>query len=339
MIRRTLFIGGSEERIFMMISFAHRVLKLAIFVLIAALFLGFFSRITMRGYEGYNYQMSAGFFEEPENSLDAVYIGASPVFTSWIAPIAYKKYDIAMRVYANDSQPFVAVNSLMKILREHQPNALYLIAINGLYSSSNYTVESMHWTTDYLPNSFERINLICNTGNSFNFSAGERLELVFPLIRYHSTWNMLNKVSFHPETYNLKGGLNNQTFFSEVQDISSHHYETDKRSPLPNFTQDALTELLDYCRDENVNVIFIVSAQYRDEWTLQQYNTMIDEIETSGYSVINELADFERIGLDDTTDFYNAYHTNVHGALKITDYLSRYLLDHYDFPEKSGGGL
>lgn len=282
--------------------------------------------------------MAAGFFQEPEDSLDAVYVGASPVFTSWVAPVAYKKYGITMRAYANDSQPFVAIKNLIKIARERQPNAVYLIAINGIYASNHYSVESMHWTTDYLPNSFERLNLIVDMTNSFQFSLGEEFELLCPLLRYHSTWNVLNKVSFSPKVYNLKGGLNNQTFFTQTQNISSYYYETNMKSMLSDFTHDALIELLEYCRDEKVEAVFVLSAQYRDEWTLRQYNTMIDEIEARGFPVVNELADFNSIGLDDTTDFYNANHTNIHGALKITDYLAQYLLDHYDFPEKTIGG-
>ena len=81
-----------------------------------------------------------------------------------------------------------------------------------------------------------------------------------------------------------------------------------------------------------------MSAQYRGEQKTQLYNAIIDEVEAKGFPVVNELADFNTIGLDDTSDFYNAGHTNIHGALKITDYVSQYLLDHYDFPEKAGEG-
>ena len=44
-----------------------------------------------------HYQYVQGFFEEPEDSLDAVFIGASNVYTSWIASVGYKNYGLKIR--------------------------------------------------------------------------------------------------------------------------------------------------------------------------------------------------------------------------------------------------
>ena len=314
-----------------------RAIKVVSFLLVGALILGEVSHTLFRGYDSYNYQMVAGFFSEPKDSLDVVYIGPSTTFSSWVAPVAYKKYGIATRVFGNDNQPFVAAKSLLKIARERQPNAVYFITLNTIFTST--PVEAMHMTTDYLPFSLDRINLINKMSEYFLYTPEEWLELVYPFVRYHSTWNMLNEISFHPQLDGLKSGFNSQTFLGEVKNISSYYFETSEKSPLPDFTQSALIELLDYCREENVKVIFVLSVQYkRDEETLRWYNTLIDEIEAQGFPVINEVKDFNIIGLDDTTDFYNANHTNIHGALKVTDYLAQYLLEHYDFPEKSSGG-
>lgn len=287
---------------------------------------------------GYNYQQSAGFFEEPENSLDAVYIGASPTFTSWVAPLAWKKYGIAMRTLANDSQPFVAAKSLLKFARKQQPDAVYMIAINGLYAENELPIEAMHRTTDFLPQSMKRWHLINKMCDDFQYTWVEELELFFPFLRYHSRWNSLSADYFHRKPEYIKGGFVWPSFFEQVMDISDNLFETTVCKPLPNFTQAALNELLDYCKDEKVRVVFVLSAQYRDERTVMWYNTIIDEINAYGFPLINEISDFDKIGLNAKTDFYNANHTNIHGALKITDYLAQYLLDNYAFPEKTGGG-
>lgn len=317
--------------------YMSKTVKIIGFVLIGILiFRSFPKPITTGECENYNYQMSAGFFEESKGSLDMIYIGASPTFTSWVAPVAYGKYGITSRVLANDGQPFVAAEALIKIARKSHPDAVYLICINGLYESCS--VEQIHRTTDFLPNSKERDYLIQNLCNYFQYDFGDWVELELPIIRYHSRWNTLGTASVYPRFNNLKGGFSDPNFLGKVTDISQGYCETDERKSLPDFTQTALTELLDYCLKEDIQAIFILSAQYRDEQMIKWYNTMIDEIETQGFPIVNELADFNKIGLDDTTDFYNANHTNIHGALKISDYLSRYLLSHYDFPEKSNGG-
>lgn len=286
---------------------------------------------------GYNYQQSAGFFEEPYDSLDAVFIGASPTFTSWVAPLAWRKYRIAVRTLANDGQPFVAAKSLLKLARKKQPKAVYMIAINGFYAENELPVESMHRTTDFLPHSVERLQAIDTFCNFFQYTWDEETELIFPIVRYHSRWSTLSAAFFHREFENVKGGFA-EPFFGDQVDISDHFLTTTGCAPLPDFVQNALTELLDYCKVENVKVVFVLSAQYRDEQTLKYYNTLIDQINAYGFPVLNELKDFDKIGLDDKTDFYNANHTNIHGALKITDYLAQYLLDNYTFPEKTGEG-
>ena len=279
----------------------------------------------------------SGFFEEPNNSLDAVYIGASPVYSSWIAPIAWKKYGIAVWGFSNSSQPFISTLEMLKEARKRQPNAIYLIAVNGIYSSDELKVESLHSTTDQLPLSFEKFSLVNRLCNSFQRQSEDWVELLFPLVRYHSKWDSLSKASFHQHD-SIKGSRIENDFLTEVEDISEKCIITAGCNPLPRFTEDFLSEIFEYCRAEKVKVIFVLSAQYRDERTVKWYNTIIEEIGTWGFPLINELDDFASIGLDDTKDFSNEYHTNIHDALKITDYLSAYLLAHYDFPEKSIGG-
>lgn len=311
-----------------------KIIKVGVFLL--GLYIQFFYvSYVLVGDTGYNYQQSAGFYEEPKDSLNAVYIGASPTFTSWIAPLAYGKYGITMRAFANDGQPFVSAKNFLKIARKKQPNAVYLIAINGLYNSDELSVEAAHKTTDFLPYSIEKFSLIHMLHKDFHYTSEEYLELLFPIIRYHSIWNSLSVNFFHRDFEEIKGGFT-EPFFYDTKDISDSLCKTNNRVPLPVFAHDALTELLDYCVKENIKVVFVLSAQYRSKDIVEQYNTIVDEITKYGFPLINEIKDFDEIGLDDKTDFYNSTHTNIHGALKITDYLAKYLIDNYGFEDKRG---
>ena len=312
----------------------YKLLKLMIFLWIVLVLSLYVSKIT-GGYDNYNFQQFAGFFEEAKDSLDAVYIGASPTFTSWVAPLAYGKYGIAVRTFANDNQPFVAVESLLRIARKEQPNAVFMIAINGLYDSDEVSVEAMHWTTDFFPYSIERFKLVDEMCDDFQYTFEDRCELLFPFIRYHLKENVLSGF-FSRKFENLKGGYSHPIFLSQVEDISGSFNKTTKRNPLPDFTQKALEGLLDYCKEEDIKVVFILSAQYRNELLNSWYNTITDEIKAYGFPLVDEMANFNNIGLDAGTDFYNIGHTNIHGALKITDYLSQYLIEKYAFEDKRG---
>ena len=175
------------------------------------------------GYQNINFQQSVGFFEEPKDSLDAVYIGASPTFTSWLAPLAWKKYGIAMRTFANNGQPFIASQYFLEIARKRQPNAVYLIAINGLYSADDLSVNALHQTTDYFAPSLKKIQLIDSLSNASRCTIEEQCELFFPIIRYHSRWNSLNYYSFHRTFEKYKGGFDDKMFFN-ITDISPLYF-------------------------------------------------------------------------------------------------------------------
>ena len=200
------------------------------------------------------------------------------------------------------------------------------------------TVEKIHAAIDHFKPSFEKLDLINQLCHDFQFSLEEYLELLFPIVRYHSRWNSLAESSFHRNYESYKGAYFAEQFFTAM-DISQYKSVATESAPLPEFTQKALTKLLDYCMNEGIKVVFVLSAQYRNEQTIKCHNTMIDEIKSYGFPLINEIEKFDEIGLNDKTDFYNAGHTNIHGALKITDYLAQYLLENYTFPEKTGGGI
>lgn len=273
---------------------------------------------------------------EPVDSLDAVYIGASPTFTSWIAPVAWKKYGIKVRTLGNTSQPFEATKSILKVARRRQPNAVFMIALNGLYKTEEMNVTSIHSTTDNFPNCLEKLSLLKQLCGDYCDNFEDTVEIIFPLVRYHSRWNTLSYSSFHHSVDLYKGTDMSDSMLNGKADISSLYCRTEIRQPLLPHTQEYLTSLLDYCSKEDVKVVFVISAQYRDEIRSQWFNTIADEIEEYAFPVIDEIEEFDEIGLDDKNDFSNEYHSNIHGALKITDYLSRYLIDNYDLGNSKG---
>ena len=82
--------------------------------------------------QGYaDYQRIRGFYEEPDDSLDAVFIGASNVFTSWDAPIAYKKYGIRVFPFAYADQSIDSVKAIIASIREKQSDALFILCVNS----------------------------------------------------------------------------------------------------------------------------------------------------------------------------------------------------------------
>lgn len=79
-----------------------------------------------------NYQWIHGFYEERENSLDAVYIGGSNVYAFWAAPLAWEQYGITVYPFACNSMPLIAAKYMIKEARKTQPDSLFIVSINGI---------------------------------------------------------------------------------------------------------------------------------------------------------------------------------------------------------------
>ena len=274
-------------------------------------------------------------YDEPGDSLDAVFIGSSVVHANWLSPIAYKKYGITVWPYCVPGLRFSLAQSIIQNTKKNQKNAVYIISTNGIWDGINR--EAMHGFVDYLPRTLENLWLISSACQMADYPVSEFAEFIFPLIQFHTRWSDLKSEDFHYENDGLKGGSKYNALLNGVYDISDIYSNTERRTQISSKTISAVNSLLDYCSQEPEKYLFVTSPWFNDKEIEAQVNTVNDMIRERGFPVLNLLECLEETGLNPQTDYSDPNHTNIHGAIKITDYLSQYLIDHYDFPEKSGG--
>ena len=109
-----------------------KIVKTAVFTLILIILFHVFTNILInKGTfdKGNQYQLRMKeFYDEVPGTLDAVYIGASHVYTYWQAPIAWNKDGIAVFPFSSGSQPVTAIPFLIeevKKIKEYQ-EAVYM---------------------------------------------------------------------------------------------------------------------------------------------------------------------------------------------------------------------
>lgn len=326
-----LFTRGSRETHEMA---RKKFLTIVGFMAICGLLLMSFTKVMTFSEDYRNYQLISGFYEESKDSLDAVYIGGSNVYAFWIAPWAWENYGIAVYPFACDSQPLVAAKDMIQEARKTQPNALFIVSINTFMNVKPSEFQ-IHWLTDYMPESMKKFQLIEDLANLGGYSFLERLEFHFPLLCYHSRWNQLVKDDFYYVNNGFKGGSVYSAYLKSITDVSRERRITDAEGTLPGELEQSLEELFQYCRSENVHLLFVTAPQnIKDEFVVSQFNSLNRMIQSQGYPVIDMGRHIDDIGMDLTMDYYNTHHTNIHGSLKTTDYLARYLLKNYGFDDK-----
>ena len=280
------------------------------------------------------YQCIAGFYEEPEDSLDAVYIGSSNVIEYWNSLFAWEEYGISVYPYACSNNTFYSTEYLIKEARKTQPDAVFVVNTNSV-TDGEINLQQFRKIIDCMPFSFNKLALINHLADVGDYSFEDSLEYYLPLIRYHSRWNEIDKSDFSKELNGYKGSSVYTPYFKGIEDVSSSYVATDKKSTLSEKLVSSTESLLDYCDRENVKVVFVTVPQARGkEYDVSRSNALNAMIEERGYPVLDLTERAEEMGIDYATDFYNKRHTNIHGSIKLTYYMSEYLIENYGFKDK-----
>lgn len=199
------------------------------------------------------------------------------------------------------------------------------------------TEKNIHYLVDYLPMSKNKLDIIDDLTKAQGVTGIDKLEYYFPMIRFHSGWSGLSSASFDYKLNGLKGAVRYPDFLNTAFNVTKSFAVTDDRAAMTDAQKEVVEDLLLYCEEEHVRVLFVFVPQaIKDQEMLGQINTITDEAAARGFDVLNLQSHTDEIELDLKTDFYNVRHTNLHGCIKYMYYLGQYLRDHYDFVDKRG---
>ena len=283
-----------------------------------------------------------GFYAEPSDSLDIVCVGASSVFAFWEPMKLWQDKGIASYNYATGILPPQMIKPELEEIRKTQKPQLFLIELHPFtVGEDGYYQEQEVANMDHdvpLRNSLD--NMKYSTGRlRAIFDAvpddRDRLPYVIDLMKYHTEWTRLwdrqSLLFWRNETNDYTRGfkLVDQYRPLKVEDFSS---VTEER-PVSQRLEDILTDLLDYCRDEELPVLFIVNVYNQTRKDKEEYNYIKRIVESYGFPYLNTNDDAETIGVDFARDYYDNSHTNIFGSEKYMDYMEAYLDANYTFPD------
>lgn len=332
----TFTILRCKESFTMRSKHLHHIVRAAAFLLLFAVVFTMVNNVFSRPSNDYNHRMIAGFYEEPENTLDAVYIGSSNCFTFWNPVFAWKNYGIAVYHYACDDLPFAATAHLIEEVHKTQPDALILVNLNALHD--NEIKQSFtHCLVDNMPMSANKIRLIRHLAKTAGWTESECMEFYFPIIKFHSRWNELQMNDFGFGGNSIKNVITYESFMTEADDISGAYLQSDEFAEPPEDILRNLLELLDYCDENQVRIQFVfVPRTETDIAVFRQFNTLKQITLDRGYPVLDTMDKLEDMGINLATDYYDGGHANIHGSMKFTRYLSEHLIESYGLTDKRG---
>ena len=306
-----------------------RTVKILSLILVIALVVGVLQEFVL-SHADHNRQRLKGFYEEGEDTLDVVLLGASEVYSDFAPGYAYERSGITGYIFATQANSILSYKSQLKNILSRQSPSLIVIELNGaLYGDEEEVTkeENLHNYADNVPLDASKIEWIWNT-------VGEnKAEFLFPIIKFHSLWSDMSESMKYQRTiisdklrgYCLLKGMLNETavFHSDQKSMNSVLAESaDSKAPLTEIEEKGLRDLLQYCRDEGLdNVVFarFPHIVVRRTWDrFERSNTVADIVAEYGYDYLNYEREFAQTGLDEENDFYNLDHLNVYGQRKFT---------------------
>lgn len=281
-----------------------------------------------------------GFYAEPDDTLDVVMIGSSPVYPFYASPKLWGEYGITCYPLSSHVQRPSAMLPLMKEVYKTQSPQVFVFEMR-MFTMEDGDMESnmayARGVTDNMKYSWNRIETI----NRLVADKSERYTYYFDIFKYHSNWKtMILPSQLACIIYERKSPLKGYVIKDEVGPLEEERIPTctdiTDKMPIPQEQEERLYELLAYLDAQGQEALFIVSP-YREEAEEQMMYNYIEEILTEhGYTFCNMNEYYEEMGIDFTTDYYDyGGHVNALGAKKCTEFLGK-LLEKYNIPDKRG---
>lgn len=309
----------------------HRLYKVICTLAFCALTVGLLSAVTDIFRNKSEDALSREYQEFPRDTFDVIFLGSSVMLNDVYPLQLYQDYGIASYNLGCGSQSVASSYYLAKLVIEQQKPELIVFDCNmcqeGLVYSSE---EKFHYVTDALSLAEKRemVTELVPRDSWINF--------FFEMNLYHDRWKELGRRDFtRPEC---------RTYGAKVHFVShplGEYVITEEKAPLPEVSEEYLRKIIKLCQENQVELLLTVlpmnfSARYdiydRNEWQ-KYYNTIQDIADEAGIQYLNFMYHTEETGLDPAKDFEGDTHLNGWGAPKMTDYLGKYLRQHYELPD------
>lgn len=279
------------------------------------------------------------FYDLEENSLDVVFIGSSAVYRDYITVENWNNYGFTSYSLATMSQPFGATSYLIEEAEKTQSPSLYVVEIRQLVAdvvrelydldkNENAFDNMSRFLANCMKFSLNRYKMICEVLPDDTFYS------CFDFIKNHSQWSAMTTKKFaenlFPQiSYSRYMNMKCVNMVAVRTELEKQEWSSEATCTLPQNALEKLDKLLNYINKNDVEVLFVSTPYSESEEYKTAENAIGNYLSEKGFDYLNCNNYYDDIGLDFSSDFYDEKHTNVLGALKVTDFLGEYISSNY----------
>ncbi|MCM1544420.1 MAG: DUF1574 domain-containing protein [Ruminococcus sp.] len=279
-------------------SFIKHIVCVVLFVGILVGILFLVSKVVMPdGNNGIQDATICDFMREPENTVDVLVLGDSESYCSIIPPKIWNDYGISTFVCGTSSQKLYYTRELLKVALKTQQPKIVILEANAVFRKFSYS--------DIISNRFDR---------------------VFAVLRYHDRWKTLTGVGSGGTYTNIENSKGYRySVIVEKPEIVRYVKPTDEVASISATNKTYVKEIADICEENGIKLIMISTPTLKN-WNYRRHNALEKLAEKNGVEYIDMNLMEDEVPIDwenETRD--KGDHLNYYGAVKVTDYLGKYL--------------
>ena len=205
-----------------------------------------------------NTRKERGFYAEPENSLDIVFVGSSHLFSTVIPDVLWEEYGITSYVFGGNEQPFsISYYYIMEALKYQKPKVIVLESLFCNWGDApkeavvRINFDDMRWGK-------AKIEGIIN-----NVTPSDWQYYFFELSKYHSRWSTLDSSDFKIKEAYCDQNLYKGWSFYSAGDASKDYAVNDEvlycteTKELNETAMQWLDKIIALCEENNVQLILL----------------------------------------------------------------------------------
>lgn len=277
-----------------------------------------------------SYSKYEPFYEQKEN-FDVLFFGTSHALNGIFPMELWNDYGIVSYNFAGHSNSLAL--SYWQMINAFDYTTPKLVVIDCLGLSGNTKISSdpqksgyAHLSLDAIPLSRNKIKAV----NDLVEDKNRRLEFLFDFTIYHDRWKELESNDFKPSVTAEKGAD------SRIGVAIPRKWKSiDKSQKMDDNTLmvEYLTRIIEDCQKRNIDVLLTYLPFPASQKKQLEANRIYDIAEQYNvnyldFATLKDVVDFD-------TDLYDSQsHLNPSGARKVTDYIGKYIMEHYDIPDQ-----
>ena len=276
-----------------------------------------------------------GFYDEPKDSIDVVYLGSSHIM-SGVSPVQIYQ-ETGLTGYTCGSTKLSVPSAylyLKEAIRTQHPSVVVMDASRIFKAYKNtYYEEDTRRSLDYVAFSKEKLEVA-----STLMEGDDRQNLVsyaLPLIRYHSRWSDLKKEDFTYMFMDKHMALKGQSVSFNISKFALPDnfldvVQEDEGYAIDYESIDYFEKIVETCKENNITLILVKIPCY--SWNKTKHEIATDLAQSYGIPFVDYCtADMlEEIDFVSTKDFQDeGDHLNSFGAAKISKHLGQYIRENY----------